>query len=587
MNLLEPIKKPIEENADLVKKLVVATIIPILVYVGCFFLFVNYVGREELVVAAETRADEQSIQIDAIMRSVDRQAISASLDYNIQQYLYGRYKSSDKEMESYLMGLAKSIDSTNNIIHSVYIWLGAKENVILPYTSYSTKNFFDYGWTEYIEDLQYSNYVFTPCRTISDISGGKEVISGIWAIRPQTTADKLYNFVVINFDKDKLLEKIHYSIDSDEELFILNGSGVEVTGRGQKLTELSGSHERSGVNRNRKGQYSDNGKYIETSIVSTYTDWTYLLLSEIHSPILPNRAQVFRMLQGLVVWIIIMFSISAYLVLKKYYRNRIEIKDINEEERNFCIVNEKVKDGAEWKERRYYFSAVKYNLIVNNLKSQQFAEARREIESVIEELKAPLLHGRFYSNSKNILYLLLDAVIQAMRECKYKQISSNKKIEEIYEEMNSCKNMHDAELLLINTFEMYQESVKNEEELAGYADPVKIMVEYINENYDKDINLKIFSEMTHFSESHLSRMFKNSMGENYRDYLMKRKIEAGKTMLEETNMKVGEIAKKLSFNDSKTFIRAFEKYEKVTPGKYRHNIKIKEENDACDRKDTM
>lgn len=582
----------IEKGNIMVKKLVAVMVASMLIYLLYFWAAAGESRQEELIQEVSARVDEKSIQIDAIMRSVDRQAISVTLDYNIQKYLYREHtdEAADQALKSYLMGLAKTIRSTDNAINSVYIWMGDKDSVVVPDAFYTTKSFNDYGWMEYVETLRYSNTVFTPCRTVGGAGGRKAVISGIWAIRPPTSQEEIRNFVVINFDRNKLEEKMSQSVSKYEKLFVLNSSKQEIMGNGQVLLEIIDEEEvLSYINHNTKGIYSGNGDYAAASTVSTYTDWTYLLFSEIKLPVLPDRRQILHLVRNLFIWAVIMFVLSISV-----YKHRISDDEVvmqrteEEKERSFCVGEEGDETGLDWERRRYYINSARYNVIAGNLGNRQFEEARKGIEAIIQELREPIMQGRYYSNSKIALYMLLDIIIQTMKKCRCKPEAADKSFDEIYNEMNECCNLEEAAGLVMSTLEIYQRCVWKESEHGNYTNPVDIMLEYIDENYDKDISLKMFLEMTHFSESHLSRMFKNSTGENYRSYLMRKKIEASKNMLQESNMKVSEIAAALSFNDSKAFIRAFEKYEKVTPGKYRHNAGMKKEDtDACDREDTL
>lgn len=101
------------------------------------------------------------------------------------------------------------------------------------------------------------------------------------------------------------------------------------------------------------------------------------------------------------------------------------------------------------------------------------------------------------------------------------------------------------------------------------------MINYINENYEKDISLNEISEYFNMSTSYLSTMFKYYTGQNFKDYLNLCRVNASKELMQKNgSLKINEIASKVGCNGSVTFIRMFRKYEGMSPGQYYSNLKI-------------
>lgn len=99
------------------------------------------------------------------------------------------------------------------------------------------------------------------------------------------------------------------------------------------------------------------------------------------------------------------------------------------------------------------------------------------------------------------------------------------------------------------------------------------MINYINENYAKDISLNEIAEYFNMSTSYLSTMFKYYTGQNFKDYLNLCRVKASKELMQKnSNLKINEIASKVGCNGSVTFIRMFKKYEGMSPGQYQKNI---------------
>lgn len=74
---------------------------------------------------------------------------------------------------------------------------------------------------------------------------------------------------------------------------------------------------------------------------------------------------------------------------------------------------------------------------------------------------------------------------------------------------------------IINNIMEYIISIKNQTEDA-YAKSMKI---YIEQNYQKDISLYTLAEHMNMSQYYVSKLFKSSIGENFKDYLAKYRLQ--------------------------------------------------------------
>lgn len=101
------------------------------------------------------------------------------------------------------------------------------------------------------------------------------------------------------------------------------------------------------------------------------------------------------------------------------------------------------------------------------------------------------------------------------------------------------------------------------------------MINYIHENYMKDISLDDISDYFNMTPSYLSTMFKYYTGEKFKDYLNTYRVKKAKEILDSSNIKVNEVAKRVGCSNVITFIRMFKKYEGIAPGQYYLNQKTK------------
>jgi two-component system response regulator YesN len=67
----------------------------------------------------------------------------------------------------------------------------------------------------------------------------------------------------------------------------------------------------------------------------------------------------------------------------------------------------------------------------------------------------------------------------------------------------------------------------------------------------------------------LSKIFKEFSETNFLDYLITIRMEKAKELLSDSNKKVYEIARKIGYTNTQSFIRIFKKYTGKTPNEYR------------------
>ncbi|TLS53856.1 helix-turn-helix domain-containing protein [Paenibacillus antri] len=98
------------------------------------------------------------------------------------------------------------------------------------------------------------------------------------------------------------------------------------------------------------------------------------------------------------------------------------------------------------------------------------------------------------------------------------------------------------------------------------------VVEMIHRDFDTDLTLESCSHALNYHPSYISKVLRQELGISFSDYLLRHRIQKAKEMLEETDLKVSEIAEKLGYNNSQNFIRSFRKLAGTTPGAYREEF---------------
>ncbi|WP_282940356.1 helix-turn-helix domain-containing protein [Paenibacillus sp. RC67] len=112
-------------------------------------------------------------------------------------------------------------------------------------------------------------------------------------------------------------------------------------------------------------------------------------------------------------------------------------------------------------------------------------------------------------------------------------------------------------------------SFLNHQAESQYVNIANQMAKLVHERFDQDISLEACASILNFHPVYLSRVFKKEMGINFSEYLAEYRMNTAKTWLENTSLKISEIAEKLNYTNTTAFIRTFRKIVGMTPGQYR------------------
>lgn len=94
------------------------------------------------------------------------------------------------------------------------------------------------------------------------------------------------------------------------------------------------------------------------------------------------------------------------------------------------------------------------------------------------------------------------------------------------------------------------------------------IIEFINENIEKSLTGKDFEAEFGYSFDHMNRRFKEIIGENIFNYLLKSRIDQAKMLLYTKNISVTQVAEMTGFCNIYHFSKMFRKLTGMTPTEY-------------------
>ena len=139
------------------------------------------------------------------------------------------------------------------------------------------------------------------------------------------------------------------------------------------------------------------------------------------------------------------------------------------------------------------------------------------------------------------------------------------------------KPINEAELKKLLEKAIYNINTNNK--LSGHFDtegmtlPVRRACEYIEKNFQENINLNKISNYVALSKNYFCNIFKKEVGITVWDYLIRIRMEQAKKMLADTDKKTYEVSEDVGYDDPSYFGRLFKKYTGFTPIEYRDSKK--------------
>lgn len=95
------------------------------------------------------------------------------------------------------------------------------------------------------------------------------------------------------------------------------------------------------------------------------------------------------------------------------------------------------------------------------------------------------------------------------------------------------------------------------------------VTEYITEHLHQDVKLIELAAIAQMSPYHFLRLFKQSMGLTPHQYILQRRIEKAKCLLQHSKLSIAEVAANVGFCDQSHFTRYFKRIIGVTPKQLR------------------
>lgn len=101
------------------------------------------------------------------------------------------------------------------------------------------------------------------------------------------------------------------------------------------------------------------------------------------------------------------------------------------------------------------------------------------------------------------------------------------------------------------------------------AEEMLVVLSYINKEYAQNLTLESVSKQFFMNPSHLSRVFKKSVGLTFSDYLRRYRIQKAIELMKENDKNITEISMAVGFSSVNHFCKTFRALIHESPLKYK------------------
>ncbi|MFD2612289.1 response regulator transcription factor [Paenibacillus gansuensis] len=206
----------------------------------------------------------------------------------------------------------------------------------------------------------------------------------------------------------------------------------------------------------------------------------------------------------------------------------------------------------------------------------------------LEDL-ADQIEEAIWSLRKDVLAELLDGWHAELCRCEVKPKQKMELLRELYCLLVKRLNGRDVYLFeakagclegegIADAYDTFREAldevcVKLQAKRKGYVkDPVEESKLYIESHLAKESSLEEVAEMLGLNPSYFSQLFKQSTGETFVQYRIRRRMEKAKKLLQLPHYRITDITYEVGYADHPHFTKTFKKYTGLSPTEFRHSL---------------
>lgn len=213
---------------------------------------------------------------------------------------------------------------------------------------------------------------------------------------------------------------------------------------------------------------------------------------------------------------------------------------------------------------KYYYSVENENDIIRFLINGDKRSAMATVDKVIE------MHKSSSPAALKCLFFHIIATLLNLVNNKSFNIDAKARNQLNIDSLIRCESVPELKKMISGIFDILVECIPDSR--SGKKENFKAMLlEYMDKYYcDNGMSLDMVAAQFNVHPTYISHFFKEFIGENFSDYVAKKRIEMAKELLNK-DYSLNDIAEMVGYANSAVLIKKFKKVIGITPGEYRRN----------------
>lgn len=238
--------------------------------------------------------------------------------------------------------------------------------------------------------------------------------------------------------------------------------------------------------------------------------------------------------------------------------------------------------GAQGLAEAYYSAeeSLKYRLTVPPSSLITNEEITRRLVQDIEAKDLRLLTEMVELGRKEHIHSFVQKYFndELLRQSRLESILSNynailNTIGWVHHQKQDFYSFQQAEQLRLYLISCILQTITARQSVLRNGDVVEMAKKYVEEHLLEDINMAVIANYCNVSYTYFSKIFKETTGENYQDYILMKRMEYARKALDEIHVKIYDVAAALGYSNPKNFSRVFKSYCGMSPKEYQNRLK--------------
>ena len=218
-------------------------------------------------------------------------------------------------------------------------------------------------------------------------------------------------------------------------------------------------------------------------------------------------------------------------------------------------------------EDAYFYPQKEEKKIINAFESGDYETTDQSLTEFFDVLR--VIENLSVDNALLILHRLTDSLLSVLAKFNTQYCAQIIQTDKLLSSSYSFPH---------NTLEDIEESLQEQmksiiQDIISVSDSSEDlsekMMDYILNNYNRDISIDEISIYLGISYSYTRKLFKEKTGTSILDYINEIRIDKSKDLLLKTDHTYKEIAEMLGYNNEQSYVRYFKKYMCITPNSFR------------------